>query len=223
MTLQTNDGRLTVVAGESRSGKSASVIRDFKRRKIQRAVAWDPDGEWGKMPGWVQVHDLRDIAKALTKPGGAKVAFQPPMFYPRELFEDFCRVCFALGDFYARRGVPLGVVLEEVADVSNPGKATASLGAILRRGLKRYMFIYPVSQRWAEADKTALGNATDFILCSMSPEDAIYMAKKTGIPVEQLRELRKIETASKVVCQVVLFDKNARTVKRDDMTFTRKR
>ena len=67
-------------------------------------------------------------------------------------------------------------------------------GLLLRRGLKRGISIYAISQRWAEADKTAIGNASEFVLFRMSSGDDIaYMSRKTRVPVADLENLKPLE------------------------------
>ncbi|MGC3976451.1 MAG: hypothetical protein QM771_19020 [Nitrospira sp.] len=65
-----------------------------------------------------------------------------------DLQDDFNFWCEAI--YYAGRYVePLDAIAEELADVSTPGKAPLHWGILVRRGLKRGITIYAISQRWA--------------------------------------------------------------------------
>jgi hypothetical protein len=65
---------------------------------------------------------------------------------------------------------------------------------LLRRGLKRGITIYAISQRWAEADKTAVGNASEFVLFRQSSGDDIrYLNRKTRVSESDLAGLQQFE------------------------------
>jgi hypothetical protein len=65
---------------------------------------------------------------------------------------------------------------------------------LVRRGLKRGIDIYAISQRWAEADKTAFGNASEYICFRMSSAlDIEYVAKRTRIDADKLSGLKPLE------------------------------
>jgi hypothetical protein len=100
---------------------------------------------------------------------------------------------------YAGRYVePLSCIAEELADVTTPGKAPEKWGILVRRGLKRGISIYAISQRWAEADKTAVGNASEFILFRQSSGDDIrYLSRKARVTFEDLDGLQQLEYVQK--------------------------
>ena len=95
---------------------------------------------------------------------------------------------------YAGRYIaPLVCIAEELADVTNASKAPGNWGILLRRGLKRGITIYAISQRWAEADKTAIGNASEFIVFTSRGDDVAYISKKTRIPETEIEALIPLE------------------------------
>lgn len=184
--MKTDDGRLYVVAGASRTGKTAWTSRQV--RGAPRAMAWDPEAQWCDLPGWRKVSTRAELWEYAQKPGSYKVAFVPGPDM-RTDFDFWCECVFYAGRF---RG-PLVAVAEELADVTTPAKAPGAWGILLRRGLKRGITIYAISQRWAEADKTAIGNASAFVCFAMRGDDVDYMARKTRIPVEKLQRLQALE------------------------------
>lgn len=95
---------------------------------------------------------------------------------------------------WGRYSGPCVAVAEELADVSSQAKAPGNWGVLLRRGLKRGISVYAISQRWAESDKTAVGNASEFVCFRMSSGDDIaYMSRKTRVPVSELEGLAQLE------------------------------
>jgi hypothetical protein len=191
MTMQTEDGRLIVIGGASRSGKTAWTKKQVA--KVQRIAAWDPEDQWAQLPGWTKVTTRKALAQALTKPGRLKVAYVAG----GKLVEEFNY--WAECVMYSGRYVePLSCIAEELADVTTPGKAPDKWGILVRRGLKRGITIYAISQRWAEADKTAVGNASEFVLFRQSSGDDItYLVRKARVPYEALDGLQQLEFVRK--------------------------
>ncbi|MGE0350392.1 hypothetical protein [Hydrogenophaga sp.] len=184
--MKTIDGELNVIAGASRSGKTAWTLRQVKAEK--RIIAWDPEDQWSQVRGFTKITTRAALLAAIKKPGPMKLAYVAGGDLKAEF--DFCCACV----MYAGRYVePLVFIAEELADVTTPSKAPGNWGILLRRGLKRGISIFAISQRWAEADKTAIGNATRYVCFSMGGEDVFYMHRKTLIPVEQLGALKALE------------------------------
>lgn len=187
--MKTADGRLIVLAGASRSGKTAWARKHAGRDP--RAFAWDAEDQWAKLPGWTRHTSAASFAAAAVAPGAGRHAFVPGGMVPLANSFDFCCQCvFAAAD---RHGT-LTFIAEELADVSTPGKAPTHWGMLVRRGLKRGATIYAISQRWAEADKTALGNASAFIIFRQSSADDVkYLARKTRVPAAEIDGLKPLE------------------------------
>lgn len=181
--MQTDDGRLIVVSGASRSGKTAWTRR--KAAKVPRALVWDIEAQWCALPGFRKITTRAELFAAIQKPGPARLAYVAGSADLKDEFNFWC-ACVMLWGRY--RG-PCVAVAEELADVSTPAKAPQDWGILLRRGLKRGITIYAISQRWAEADKTAIGNASEFVVFRASGDDVGYMAKKARIPVADLEAL----------------------------------
>lgn len=202
--MKTTDGRLFVVSGASRCGKTTQVVRMVKGAR--RIVAWDPEAQWCDLPGWRKVTTRAALLAAIQGKGPLRVAYVAGGELKPEF--DFCCGCVM---FAGRHVAPLDFVAEELADVSTPSKAPGNWGILLRRGLKRGINIYAISQRWAEADKTAMGNASAYVLFASRGEDIHYIARKTMLPVTELAAL--------VAFEYITFDPVTKEKTKKKLTF----
>lgn len=185
--METVDGRLIVIAGASRSGKTAWTEK--RTRGDRRIIAWDPEDQWGRLRGWRRIDNRGELLDAVQGRGPAKLAYVAGGDMKPE-FEYWASAAW----FWGRWMGGCTVIAEELADVTRQAKAPGSWGMLLRRGLKRGITIYAISQRWAEADKTAVGNASEFVCFRMASGDDIrYMSRKTRIPIPELEGLRPLE------------------------------
>jgi hypothetical protein len=185
--VKTLDGRLVILGGASRSGKTAYARK--LAGNASPAFCFDIEDQWGKLPGWTRHTAAAAWAAAVLANKGGRHALVPSGKLA-DLFAYFCAVVFAFADRHGR----CTVIAEELADVTTPGKAPAKWGALLRRGLKRGVTIYAISQRWAEADKTALGNASEFVIFRQSSADDVkYLARKTRVPAAEIDQLKPLE------------------------------
>lgn len=189
--MKTKDGRLYVIAGASRSGKTAWTLRQVKRAR--RVWAWDPEAQWCDLAGWRKVTTRADLLKAAQAKGPQKIAYVAGGSLAAEF--DF----WAQAVMFAGRYVgPLEAIAEELADVTTPGKAPNGWGILVRRGLKRGITLRCISQRWAEADKTAFGNATDYVIFRQSSGDDVrYLARKTSVTDTEIAGMAPLEFVHK--------------------------
>ncbi len=185
--MKTEDGRLIVLAGASRSGKTAYTVKRVREEK--RLLAWDPEDQWARLPGWRRVSTKAELLDWIQRKGPAKLAYVAGGDLKEQF--DYWAGCAM---FWGRYMGPAVIIAEELADVTTPAKAPGNWGILLRRGLKRGITIYAISQRWSEADKTAMGNASEFVLFRMSSGDDIkYLNRKTRVPVTELEGLQPLE------------------------------
>ena len=185
--MKTNDGRLHVIGGASRSGKTAYVRKVTRTEK--RICAWDPEAQWCEESGYRKITTRRALLEALQTPGHVRLAYVAGGDLKAE-FDFWSGAVMYAGRYIA----PLVVIAEELADVTTPSKAPGNWGILLRRGLKRGISIYAISQRWSEADKTAIGNASEFVLFRQSSGDDVkYLSRKTRIPIEHLNGLAQFQ------------------------------
>jgi hypothetical protein len=187
MALQPRpDGALVYVAGSTRSGKTLWTAQRTERDR--RALAWDSKDEWSARYGFRRVTSLRELCDA-CKPGAPveRVAFVPMLIHP-DVFNLFCRLAWVW--LRVARG---SLIVEELADVTSPGKAPLWWGNILRKGVAYGPTIYALTQRPAESDKTALGNATLLHCHQMaSADDEKYMARHLRCEPAQVAQLRPL-------------------------------
>ncbi|MGI2102104.1 hypothetical protein RA178_14535 [Shewanella oncorhynchi] len=117
-----------------------------------RVIIGDPVDEYGELEGIVKVTTAAALVDILRRyPRGAlKVRFVTTNF---KLFEVWALCAFSWCN--------AAVVAEEIADVTSPSKAPPWWGLVIRKGRARGLApIFALTQRPAEFDKTALGNAT---------------------------------------------------------------
>jgi len=202
--MKTVDGRLYVISGASRCGKSTKTAKMLKTSR--RAIAWDPEAQWCELPGWRKVTTRKQLLDAIQTPGHMRIAYVAGGDLKPEF--DFCCGCAFWAGRY--RGA-LDFVAEELADVTTPSKAPGHWGILVRRGLKRGINIYAISQRWAEADKTAMGNASIYIVFASRGEDVNYIARKTMLPLDEL--------ASLVAFEYITFDPVTKEKRREKLRF----
>lgn len=214
--MQTQDGKLIVIAGKSRSGKTAYVARDVKGEP--RIIAWDPEDQWSQIKGFKRITSKRALYQAVQKGGAAKLAYVAGGDLA-EQFNFWAGCAYHWGRYFGG----CVVIGEELADVTSPSKACGNWGILLRRGLKRNITIYPISQRWAEADKTALGNPSEIVCFSMMPMDVRYMASKTGINEGELAAIKKIETDTTVTLPYIRLFVDSGDVEKNKLQFKKTR
>lgn len=203
--MKTQDGRLYVIAGASRSGKTAWTRK--QTAKARRAWAWDPEAQWCELPGWRKVTTRRELLQLAQQGGPQRIAYVAGGDLKGE-FDFFAGAAM----FAGRYNGGIDVIAEELADVTTPSKAPGNWGILLRRGLKRGISIWCISQRWSEADKTAVGNASDFVVFRQSSGDDVrYLSRKTRIPEDEINGLAPL--------QFVHMDALTGAIKRDRLRF----
>ena len=188
--VRVKSGRLYAAIGASRSGKSQFVMADAKR--ADRLLVWDVKGDPAEY-GAMGCHRARNkpqlialIKRMAGKPG--KIAFTSDNMAD---FDYFCRCAQAWVRSHYEAGKNCVLVVEETADVTSPGKAPESYGVILRRKLAEGVTIYAITQRPAESDKTAVGNASVVRVCRLQlARDRKAAAADTGLPLEEINALR---------------------------------
>lgn len=186
--MKTQDGQLVVISGASRSGKTAWVKQTTASER--RILAWDPEDQWAQLPGYRKVTSRAQLLEAVTmERGPIKLAYVAGGNLKEEF--DFWAACVMYAGRYMAAVV---AIAEELADVTTVAKAPNNWGILIRRGLKRGITIYAISQRWSEADKTAIGNASRFVLFRQSSgDDVAYLSRKTRVPVTELEGLKPLE------------------------------
>lgn len=180
------DGEAILVCGSRGSGKSGWTRQQCE--PAERLLVWDSVGEWSRDRLVKSVRTLpelhRIIVADLAHPGPFEYGYTGPV--NAKTFNTFCKLAFVW-----MKAAPGGVlVIEELADVTNPAKAPEGWGEIVRKGRHYGGSIYGLTQRPAESDKTLAGNA-DVIHCGRLsfPTDRKTLAEYLDIPVKQITEL----------------------------------
>lgn len=196
------DGRNVLVAGFTGSGKSAWVMQQC--HKVSRLLVWDSDQEWSKRGLVEPVYTMEDLKNRVVdnmkRKGSMRLGYAGPIKLVMRkkngttldipLFPIFCRLAWCW--IRARPGQT--VVVEELADVTSSGKAPTDWGEIVRKGRKHGAFVYALTQRPAESDKTIVSNAAAIHSGFMAyPDDRVYIAKCLGVSVAEVERLKPLD------------------------------
>lgn len=154
----------------------------------ERLLVFDSVGEFSRSRRVAPVRTLEALGELVLAdvraPGAFRYGYVGPV--SREHFDTFCRLAWVW--LRSRAGT---LVVEELADVTSPGKAPAAWGAIVRkcRHINR-AHVFALTQRPAESDKTIVGNAAVVHAGFFNfPEDCDYMGKILRVPAEELAAL----------------------------------
>lgn len=177
MSLKTTDGEIFIYSGRSRSGKTAKCWLDVSEGGFKTIFVFDIEAQWYLMEGFKKITNMADLKKICLSGEKGRFAFVPNGELKTK-FENFCRLVFHYASYFGK----CAIIAEELADVTTTSKAPPYWGAVCRRVLKRGASVYAISQRWAEADKTAIGNASKiFIFQPATMSDAKYLAEKVNM------------------------------------------
>ncbi len=177
-------GKIIAVAGASQSGKSSQVKTDISTH--ERVAVWDVRGEYPNAKYALNMRKVttrRELIDALSDDQPCRVAYMPTFSQSiADEFDFFCRAAYAWIKYW-----PATIVCDELADVTNPGKAPPAWGELLRKGKYYGAFIYGISQSPQESDKTIWRNADVWRCLRVEGEDAlIYMAKRMAISADKI-------------------------------------
>jgi len=190
--MPVKSGRLTAAIGSSRSGKTQYVTNQIKGKN--RVLIWDIKGEYPAKYRARNPAQLVQIIKGLAgKPG--VIAYTANKLSE---FDFFCRVAQSWVKSHYVVGQNSVLIFEETADVTSPGKAPEEYGVILRRYLSYGVDIYAITQRPAESDKTAVGNASIIRVCRLQlARDRKSVASDTGLPLSDVENLKADQEKSR--------------------------
>lgn len=198
------DGEAYFVVGSRGAGKTEWTMQ--QTHGATRLLVWDAVQQWTKrglvQPVW-SIDQLKEaIVTDIRAPGRFRVGYAGPISItlPRkpplrpikvELFPIFCKLAWAW--LRCRRGSTL--VVEELADVTQPGKAPDEWGEIIRKSRHEHgSRVFGLTQRPAESDKTIAGNA-DVIHCGRLslPRDRKSLAEYLDVPVAEVTRLQSLQ------------------------------
>lgn len=180
-------GLLALVTGQSRSGKTFWTAQRVAREP--RVLVWDSMNEFATDYGYRRITSAPELHRVALSSAPVRAGYVVPV--TASSFDTFCRLAWVWLRVNARAGHRVAIVVEEMADVTTPGKAPAAWGEIVRKGLRFGPHVYALTQRPAESDKTVVGNANLLHCHAMSrADDARYMARELRAPVELVDGLR---------------------------------
>lgn len=178
---QRSDGHLEVYIGASRCGKTSLIWE--RVNSAPRVLAWDTQGQFGMYQGWEVIDNLHDLADRLEareeNAAPMKISYQSRGVAAE--FNLFCRMAYAW--IVQAPGI---VLVEELADVTNSGKAVDGWGILTRRGLKYGPFLLAAIQRPQWCDKDTLDNSTHLAIFRQGDKAQIYLEKDIGVPAARI-------------------------------------
>lgn len=177
------DGVMGLFIGITRSGKSTPIKAMIKDpRKTKRVLVWDAKNEYGPSLGLTVVKTLSQLLMTLkTTKNGGRFAYVPSSFSKQE-FDNFCR----LAHTWNRQKEAI-IVVEELAAVTNTGKASGYWGVLVNQSLGLGATLFATVQRGQEVDKSVMNAASYLWVCQHNTDDdARYMAKKLGLSVDDI-------------------------------------
>lgn len=171
--------------GGSGTGKTLSVRQYVAKRKPARLLVWDAVGELGDTLPLCPT--LRELVEQTT--GRAWRLRYVPRGTPRELerqFEVFCLIAW--------RAVGCVVWVEELSQVTTPGRAGVSWRKLTTAGRHQEITVIGTAQRPAQVDKDFLGNCTSIRTTGgfRYAADSDTVAKVLRIPQSEVDELRPL-------------------------------
>lgn len=180
--MSSNTASIIAAIGATGSGKSAWIKAELQKKRPQRLLVWDPQGEY-HAHGTIFTDRVRLVDAVQRTPSFAYV-YRPGDAASRyaERFDWLCRLAYALGD--------LVLVIEELADVTTPSRAPDGWSIVTRKGRHKALRVVASSQRPASVDKDFFGNCTMIHCGRLNYEaDLRVMANVLRVPVEQLAGL----------------------------------
>jgi len=184
------------ILGASGSGKSSLMKLELIALDPPRLMVWDPKGEYGAygsaVPGTrSRPSALDDLVRKVAGAGersSFKLVFRPVLSRSamRDQFNVFCQLAERAGNCF--------VLVDELADVTEPGWAPEGWERLTRQGRHAGITIRGASQRPAEIDKSFFGNASHIAVFRMNAEgDVDRCAKLLGVDSVRVRSLAPLE------------------------------
>jgi hypothetical protein len=206
-------GEMFLVVGASQSGKTYWVKQQIK--PVDRLLSWDIEQQYEDRCRVVR--DIPTLASLVKKNDrNLRISYQPARQDRQQEFLEFCLVAFAFcsAGLTHRNDdltpVKTYIVVEELASVTSVAKAPTEWGDLVRMGLKRNMYLYTITQRPTEIDKTTVGNCSQVHCGRVSTfDDAKRMSKMLSLPVEWIFDLKgeyKQSVHKNMITGVVTWD-----------------
>ena len=190
------------VAGARGSGKS-SWLKQYARG-FGRVLVWDPMHEYGQALGVAPIGSLTELVSVHRSAPVLVFAPDRPELVSAQSFDLFCQIAWS-------RGAGL-VLVDELATVTNIGKAPGWWGRLIREGRHKHIEIAAAAQRPAEIDKTIIGNCTHLVVFRLGRlKDRQLMAEELDIERAEIDALAPLE--------FIRSDRLARTIEHSRIVF----
>jgi len=177
------DGIMGLFIGITRSGKSTPIKAMITNaRQAKRVLIWDAKNEYGPSLGLTVIKTLPELLKRLkAATGNGRFAYVPSSFDKKE-FDHFCRLAHTWN-----RQQEAVIIVEELAAVTNTGKASGYWGVLVNQSLGLGATLFATVQRGQEVDKSVMNASSYLYVCQHNTDDdAKYMSKKLGVKPEMI-------------------------------------
>ena len=176
------DGTMGLFVGITRSGKSTPIKAMLQTPKATRVLVWDAKNEYGPSLGLQVIRTLPALLRTLkATTGHGRFSFVPTGF-DKKAFDHFCR----LAHTWNRQKEAI-IVIEELAAVTNTGKASGYWGVLVNQSLGLGATLFATVQRGQEVDKSVMNAASYLYVCQHNTDDdARYMSKKLGVSLDTI-------------------------------------
>ena len=105
-----------------------------------------------------------------------------PTGFSKQEFDAFCRLAHTWN-----RQKPAIIIIEELAAVTNTGKASGYWGVLVNQSLGLGATLFATVQRGQEVDESVMNAASYLWVCQHNTDDdAKYMAKKLGVKLNDI-------------------------------------
>lgn len=177
--------RHILVTGGTGSGKTTWVKRQPELREAPITLLWDPDRSHYALHLDSRARFLRTVRDGIAS--GKKLRAALAVEATEDNFQFFCEVVWAA----ACSTRPMVVIVEELAEVTQAGKARGHWQTLLNRGRKYGVQIVAISQRPQEIDKTTLTQCATKVTGALDRHvDRQVMARELSTTPERIEQLR---------------------------------
>lgn len=177
--------RHILITGGTGSGKTMWVKRCSSIQETRIQLLWDPDASHNARHITRPRAYLRAVRDGLRS--GLKMRLGLSTVATELNFQYWCAIVWAA----CCCSRPIVAVIEELAEVTGPGKARGNWQTLLNRGRKYAVQIVAISQRPQEIDKTTLTQCSTKVTGTLDRDvDRVLMARELSVDPARIVALR---------------------------------